>query len=106
LREFRGGRLVAETARIVAANAYRRVTSTQPPHPPHEYKQVVLEVKGETQLRNLSEKLEAAGVRHKLWIEQPEDYPTCLATKPYRRSEVGQHFKKLQLCKAALGGGK
>lgn len=65
--------------------------------------QVVLEVKGETQLRNLSAQLQDAGVQHKLWVEQPEDYPTCLATKPYRRSEVGQHFRKLQLCKAALG---
>lgn len=66
---------------------------------------MVLEVKGEAQLRNLSAKLEAAGVRHKLWVEQPEDYPTCLATKPYRRSAAGAHFRKLQLCKAALGGG-
>ena len=22
-------------------------------------------------------------IRHKLWIEQPENYPTCLALKPY-----------------------
>ena len=64
--------------------------------------QVVLEVKSETQLKNLSSKLEEAGVKHKLWIEQPENYPTCLATKPYRRSEVAQHFKKLQLCKAPI----
>jgi len=43
-----------------------------------------------------------AGVLHKLWVEQPENYPTCLATKPYRRSQASAHFKKLQLCKAAL----
>jgi hypothetical protein len=65
--------------------------------------QVVLEVKGEAQLRTLSAKLDEAGVKHKLWVEQPEDYPTCLATKPYHKSEVAQHFKKFQLCKAALG---
>lgn len=46
--------------------------------------------------------LQEAGILHKLWLEQPENYPTCLATKPYRRSEAGAHFKKLQLCKAAL----
>jgi hypothetical protein len=63
---------------------------------------VVLEVKSDAQLRNLSSKLDDAGVKHKLWIEQPEDYPTCLATKPYRRSEVAHHFKKLQLCKAPI----
>ncbi len=64
--------------------------------------QVVLEVKGESQLRTLSGKLTEAGVKHKLWVEQPEDYPTCLATKPYHKSEIAQHFKKFQLCKAAL----
>jgi hypothetical protein len=61
--------------------------------------QVVLEIKGETQLRNLAAKLEEAGVAHKLWVEQPEDFATCLATKPYPKSEVAAHFKKLQLCK-------
>eukprot|EP00878_Enallax_costatus_P017004 GHUV01017852.1.p1 GENE.GHUV01017852.1~~GHUV01017852.1.p1 ORF type:complete len:186 (+),score=46.40 GHUV01017852.1:599-1156(+) len=65
---------------------------------------VVLEVKSEQQLVNLSKKLEEQGIQHKLWIEQPEDYPTCLATKPYRRSQAAPHFKKLQLCKAALAG--
>lgn len=57
------------------------------------------EVKGETQLRALSAKLLAAGVAHKLWTEQPENIATALATKPYARSEVAMHFKKLDLCK-------
>ncbi len=65
-------------------------------------RQVVLEVKGEAQLVALSKKLQDVGVQHKVWVEQPENYPVCLATKPYRKSEVGQHFRKLQLCKAAL----
>jgi hypothetical protein len=38
----------------------------------------------------------------KVWIEQPEGYPTCLATKPYPKEEVAHHFKKLNLCKSAL----
>jgi hypothetical protein len=63
--------------------------------------QVVLEVKNETQLRNLSVKLEEAGVLHKLWVEQPEDFATCLATSPCARADVQHHFKKLQLCKGA-----
>eukprot|EP00955_Chlamydomonas_euryale_P083012 363790-Chlamydomonas_euryale.AAC.19 len=50
--------------------------------------QVVLEAKGEAQLRNLAQKLTEAGVKHKLWIEQPENYPTCLAFKPSPKSEV------------------
>ncbi|XP_073051869.1 uncharacterized protein [Primulina eburnea] len=60
---------------------------------------VTLEVKGETQIRNLSEKLEAGGVAHKLWMEHPENIPTCLATKPYPKSYVSSFFKKLKLCK-------
>ena len=60
---------------------------------------VTLEVKGETQILNLSEKLTAGGIAHKLWIEQPENFPTCLATKPYPKSIVSSYFKKLKLCK-------
>uniref|UniRef100_A0A0D9W933 peptidyl-tRNA hydrolase n=1 Tax=Leersia perrieri TaxID=77586 RepID=A0A0D9W933_9ORYZ len=64
-----------------------------------EILRVTLEVKGETQLKNLAEKLEAAGVRHKLWIEQPENIPTCIATAPCPKSQVSSFFKKLKLCK-------
>ncbi|TXG62374.1 hypothetical protein EZV62_013737 [Acer yangbiense] len=60
---------------------------------------VTLEVKGETQIVNLSEKLTAGGIDHKLWIEQPENFPTCLATKPYPKSTVSLFFKRLKLCK-------
>ncbi|KAL8266976.1 hypothetical protein R6Q59_004320 [Mikania micrantha] len=60
---------------------------------------VTLEVKGEMQLKNLSEKLTSNNIAHKLWIEQPENYPTCLASKPYPKSVVSAFFKKLKLCK-------
>ncbi|KAM3369794.1 hypothetical protein ACQJBY_017577 [Aegilops geniculata] len=60
---------------------------------------VTLEVKGEIQLKNLAEKLEAAGVRHKVWIEQPENIPTCIATAPCPKSQVASFFRKLKLCK-------
>ncbi|GFR44610.1 hypothetical protein Agub_g5893, partial [Astrephomene gubernaculifera] len=66
-------------------------------------RKVVLEVKDESQLRRLSEQLTQAGVGHKMWIEQPENFPTCLATRPYAKSQVAAHFKKLQLCKAPIG---
>lgn len=49
---------------------------------------MVLELKGEPQLRTLAGKLEQAGVPHHLWIEQPEGYATCLATHPRPRSQV------------------
>ncbi|RVX17498.1 putative peptidyl-tRNA hydrolase PTRHD1 [Vitis vinifera] len=61
---------------------------------------VTLEVKGETQMENLVEKLRAGGIAHKLWIEQPENIPTCLATKPYPKSIVSPFFRKLKLCKS------
>ncbi|KAK4725998.1 hypothetical protein R3W88_030915 [Solanum pinnatisectum] len=60
---------------------------------------VTLEVKGEAQILNLAEKLKAGGIAHKLWIEQPENIPTCLATKPYPKSLVSSFLKKLKLCK-------
>ena len=51
---------------------------------------VVLET-GPDDLSKISEKLKEAGVDHKLWIEQPENFPTCLAVKPYPK-EVGPVF--------------
>ncbi|VFQ87256.1 unnamed protein product [Cuscuta campestris] len=60
---------------------------------------VTLEVKGEAQIVNLSEKLKEGAIAHKLWIEQPENIPTCLATKPYPKSHVSSFFKKLKLCR-------
>eukprot|EP00898_Chlorokybus_atmophyticus_P006633 jgi/Chlat1/6971/Chrsp52S06649 len=62
-------------------------------------RKVVLEVKGEVQLRALGEELEAGAVAHKLWTEQPEDFPTCIATAPARKSRVQQYFKKCKLAK-------
>jgi hypothetical protein len=61
--------------------------------------QVVLEIKSEVQLRNLAAKLSEAGVAYKLWVEQPEDFATCLATAPNRKSAVAPLLKKLKLCK-------
>ena len=46
---------------------------------------VVLEARGEEDLLKVSDKLKEAGVDHKLWIEQPENFPTCLAVKPYHK---------------------
>jgi hypothetical protein len=63
--------------------------------------QVVLECKSEAQLRTLSAKLTQDGVLHKLWIEQPEDCASALATAPERKSALAAYFKKMQLCKAA-----
>ena len=63
------------------------------------FSKVVLEVKGEQQLHTLSNRLTEHKIAHKLWIEQPENFPTCLATAPCSKAEIQQHFKKFQLCK-------
>ncbi|GAB4817114.1 hypothetical protein N2152v2_004160 [Parachlorella kessleri] len=62
---------------------------------------VVLEVKSEAQLRSLADKLAEAGILHKLWVEQPEDFATCLATAPYPKSAVQPFVKRLKLCKGS-----
>lgn len=62
-------------------------------------RKVVLEAKTEAQLRALSETLTAAGVEHALWLEQPENVATCLATRPYEKEVVGGYFKKYNLAK-------
>ena len=60
---------------------------------------VYFQAPNESTLRQLAEKLTEAGVDHKLWVEQPEDFPTCIAVKPYPKAEVQKHFKKLKLYK-------
>lgn len=59
-------------------------------------------MKGEAQLLTLAKKLEEAGVDFKLWNEQPENYPTCLATRPYPKEEVSHLFKKCNLAKGLV----
>ena len=60
---------------------------------------VVLEATGEAQLREIAAAMEAAGVVHKLWVEQPEDFVTALATAPALKGRVAPLVKKLKLCK-------
>ena len=98
------GSLVAQAchASVAAVWLHREESSVQAycsPEALDSMHKVVLEVKGETQLRALAEKLTQAGVAHKLWIEQPEGVATCLATKPAAREDVSPHLKKLNLCK-------
>ena len=58
---------------------------------------IVLCVKTEQDLKSLHEKLTEAEIDHKMWIEQPENFPTCLAVRPYVKDQVQQYFKKLKL---------
>lgn len=58
---------------------------------------VVLEISDESSLRDMHKKLEENAIDHKLWIEQPENIPTCLVIKPYPKEQVHKHVKKLKL---------
>jgi peptidyl-tRNA hydrolase len=58
---------------------------------------VVVGVPSENELKELSEQLAKDDIKFKLWIEQPENLPTCLATKPYSKSLVEKFFKAFKL---------
>ncbi|XP_034937604.1 putative peptidyl-tRNA hydrolase PTRHD1 isoform X2 [Chelonus insularis] len=60
---------------------------------------VVLEAPDEKSLNDLHTKLAEEKVHHKLWIEQPENIPTCLVAKPYPKDVVQKYFKKFKLFK-------
>ena len=59
----------------------------------------VLGIENEEKLRALAQTLAANNVKHKLWIEQPEGYATCLAASPCKKSLVSALFKGLKLLK-------
>ena len=57
------------------------------------------QAKDKESLMILSETLSGKGIDHKMWIEQPENFPTCIATKPYPKDEIQQYFTKFKLFK-------
>ncbi|XP_067239239.1 putative peptidyl-tRNA hydrolase PTRHD1 [Chanodichthys erythropterus] len=60
---------------------------------------VVLQAPDEASLSTLSSTLCEKGIAHKLWMEQPENIPTCLALKPYPKETVQPFLKKFKLFK-------
>lgn len=60
---------------------------------------VVLACDSEAKLREHARVLNAAGVQCKLWIEQPENIATSIATQPLRRSALQPLFKEFRLMK-------
>ncbi|KAG5285807.1 hypothetical protein AALO_G00007660 [Alosa alosa] len=60
---------------------------------------VVLEAKDQESLSKLASTLSEKGVAHKLWMEQPENIPTCLALKPYPKETVQPFLRKFKLFK-------
>ncbi|KAG7331604.1 hypothetical protein KOW79_005573 [Hemibagrus wyckioides] len=60
---------------------------------------VVLQAADEASLTRLSRTLSENNIAHKLWTEQPENLPTCLALKPYPKDTVQPFLRKLKLFK-------
>jgi len=60
---------------------------------------VILSAKNENALRKAAKNLEEGGIGFKLWIEQPENTPTAIATHPRSRREIKPLTKGLQLFK-------
>ncbi|KAI8324580.1 peptidyl-tRNA hydrolase II [Martensiomyces pterosporus] len=58
---------------------------------------VTLETKNESSLLKMADNLKQQGIPYYLWTEQPENIPTCLATVPVMRSELGDALKKCSL---------
>ncbi|PIO35893.1 hypothetical protein AB205_0004560, partial [Aquarana catesbeiana] len=56
-------------------------------------------VPDEVTLTGLAETLKQANIDHKLWTEQPENIPTCIALRPYRKEEVHPYLKRFKLLK-------
>ncbi len=60
---------------------------------------ITLAAQNESDLIDLENKLKENLIQHKLWIEQPENIPTALATKPYPKYQIEKFFKKFKLFK-------
>ncbi|KAM4787015.1 putative peptidyl-tRNA hydrolase PTRHD1 [Cyanocitta cristata] len=58
---------------------------------------VVLEAPDEASLVDLARILREKGVEHRLWLEQPEGIPTCLALRPYPKDRLQRHLRNFQL---------
>lgn len=61
-----------------------------------------IQVPNEESLKKVAEKLKENSIAHKLWIEQPENVPTCLALKPYPKDQVKKFVGKFKLYKTTL----
>ena len=58
---------------------------------------IVVGVPSQEELTNLNDTLNKNDIKFKLWMEMPENIPSCLATKPYSKSLVEAFFKSFKL---------
>ena len=62
-------------------------------------RKIVLSAQSNSQLEELQAELIARGIEHAPWIEQPESILTCIATKPIKKSALGNILKEYKLYK-------
>lgn len=48
-------------------------------------------------IEQLAKTLDEHQIQYKLWIEQPENIPTCIAVKAYEKESVQELFKAFKL---------
>ncbi|KAI5711944.1 putative peptidyl-tRNA hydrolase PTRHD1 [Diaphorina citri] len=60
---------------------------------------VILEVPHEQELLAVEKALLSKEIKFKKWIEQPENYPTCIALKPYVKTDVQKLLRKYKMLK-------
>uniref|UniRef100_A0A8D8SM13 peptidyl-tRNA hydrolase n=1 Tax=Cacopsylla melanoneura TaxID=428564 RepID=A0A8D8SM13_9HEMI len=60
---------------------------------------VILEVPDEQELLAVEKVLLSKEIKFKKWIEQPENYPTCIALKPYVKTDVQKLLRKYKMLK-------
>lgn len=58
---------------------------------------IILRCDDEVSLRSTAASLAAAGVSHHVWVEQPENTPTALATAPLPRDDLKPFFSSFKL---------
>lgn len=59
---------------------------------------VVLWAEDLEQLKEVEHKLQQSGVKTVLWVEQPEDEVTALATAPTTKAQTRAALRRLRLC--------
>lgn len=60
---------------------------------------VILRANKLDDLMQVESRLKETNIAHHLWVEQPENIPTCLACSPQRKSLVQAIFRHLKLFK-------
>ena len=58
---------------------------------------VVLQAGDEKELLDTAALLKQNDVAHRVWIEQPDRLPSCLATRPYQRQRIQPLLRHLKL---------